>query len=130
MCTEIGSPGKEILRREDATQSKLDEMMDKLLEILDETITIFGSDVNEDDDNDIYILSEPKVPNEPVVDDVIIVKKKSAGNQSVGCQTEADGDSVGLAVSKDQNETNSELAETLMLALMLFCLYFVLYPRD
>lgn len=130
MCTEIGSPGKETLRREDATQSKLDEMMDKLLEILDETITIFGSDVNEDDDNDIYILSEPKVPNEPVVDDVIIVKKKSADNRSVGCQTEADGDSVGLAVSKDQNETNSELAETLMLALMLFCLYFVLYPRD
>lgn len=128
MCTEIGSPGKEILRREDATQSKLDEMMDKLLEILDETITIFGSDGSQDDDNDIYILCEPKVPNEPIVDDVIIVKKKSEGNRSVGCQT--DGGGVRLRVSKDQNETHSELLESIKIALMLFCLYFVLYFRD
>ncbi|XP_037044385.1 uncharacterized protein LOC119080241 [Bradysia coprophila] len=120
-----------ILRREDATESKMDEMMDKLLEILDETITILDADVDEDDNSGYYVLSDPKGQNETVaLGDAIIAKENSQNNHTVGCQTEAEGENITSAVSKNQNDGTScelnELTESLMIVLMLFSLYFLL----
>lgn len=120
-----------MLRREDATESNLDEVMDHLIGILGETITILGADVNDDDDSDYYAVCDPKGLSETVVSgDAIVEEQKSRNNHSVGCQTEATGETMmGIAVSKNGNGTRNELneiAESLMIVLMLFSLYFLL----
>ncbi|KAG4070933.1 hypothetical protein HA402_001370 [Bradysia odoriphaga] len=119
-----------ILRPEDATESKMETMMNELLETLDDTITLLGADKDEDD-NSYYVLSVPKSQNETVaLGDAIIAQENSQNNQMVGCQTEAKGENISFTVSKNQNDGTScelnELAESLMIVLMLCSLYFLL----